>query len=81
MRKYHYHENVCKANKYRSLNPVVYEKLDPEDETELFHKVRMGCNLLDTGQCNLDPEECLVFQSAPETIDRKKEWWLRTEKL
>ena len=79
MKKYDYVQEVCKANKYLSLNPVVYEK--PDDSDEPYRKVCMGCNLIEDGRCKYSKEECLVFQKAPEFKEKDKEWQLVVKKL
>lgn len=81
MKKYYYALAQCLYNHYVSQNPVVYEKDCPEDENQLYHKTGMGCTAVTTGECKFAAEECKVYQVAPETISRDREWELYTKKL
>lgn len=64
MEKFYYQQGRCEANHYLSFNPVVYTQTDDEN---LYIKDRMGCNLIDKGECDR-AYTCQLFEDAPATL-------------
>ena len=64
MNKYYYQRGMCEALHYNSLNPVLYESTDTENE---YRKVKMNCNAIQKGVCNKE-YNCQLLLAAPELV-------------
>lgn len=65
--KYYYQRGMCVALGYNSLNPVMYES---NNENEDFEKRHMVCAAIGDGKCQCY-NECKLLKDAPERIPYK----------
>lgn len=67
-------DGYCPVDSYTCLMPVEYESEGTDGLVTHYHKKRMICRHVLSGECSKG-NECTFFQDAPKLLDKSENWY------
>ena len=67
-------EGFCPVDRYTCLMPVEYEADEENGNLKQYHKQRMACRHVLSGECS-QSEKCEFWEKAPDVLDKNSIWY------